>query len=102
MSNSRRLSTEESKGELLVYRSKGGQIKLEVRLENEFYNLDMIISVGYRVKSLIAARFRNSDYFKHLFESGLLNRELRKIAQIGASDHGLIPESCMKIDEKFE
>ena len=109
-------STEEPKGELLVYRSKDGQIKLEVRLENEtvwltqkmmaelfqvgvntinyhikeiyecreldreatirkfrtvrmegrrqvarqvdFYNLDMIISVGYRVKSLIATRFR--------------------------------------------
>jgi hypothetical protein len=24
----------------------------------DFYNLDMIISVGYRVKSLIATRFR--------------------------------------------
>ena len=116
MSEDRRLSAEESKGELLVYQSKNGQIKLEVRLENEtvwltqkmmaelfqvgvntinynikeiyecgelereatirkfrivrmegrrqvarqvdFYNLDMIISVGYRVKSLIATRFR--------------------------------------------
>ena len=116
MSQNRRLSAEEPKGELLVYQSKGGQIKLEVRLENEtvwltqkmmaelfqvgantinyhikeiyecgeldreatirkfrivrmegrrqvarqvdFYNLDMIISVGYRVKSLVATRFR--------------------------------------------
>jgi predicted metal-dependent hydrolase len=116
MSENRRLSAEEPKGELLVYRSEDGQIKLEVRLENEtvwltqkmmaelfqvvvntinyhikeiyecgeldreatirkfrivrmegrrqvarqvdFYNLDMIISVGYRVKSLIATRFR--------------------------------------------
>jgi len=116
MREDRRLSAEESKGELLVYQSKDGQIKLEVRLENEtvwltqkmmaelfqvgvntinyhikeiyecgeldreatirkfrivrmegrrqvarqvdFYNLDMIISVGYRVKSLIATRFR--------------------------------------------
>lgn len=107
---------EEPKGELLVYRSDDGQVKLEVRLEEEtvwltqkmmadlfqttkqnicqhiqsiyeegelqpeatvkqvltvqnegnrqvrrsldFYDLDMIISVGYRVKSLIATRFR--------------------------------------------
>jgi len=116
MSESRQLSPEEPKGELLIYRSEDGQVKLEVRLENEtmwltqkmmaelfqvtvptinehikniykegeliqeatirkfrivqnegrrqvarqvdFYNLDMIISVGYRVKSLIATRFR--------------------------------------------
>ncbi len=109
-------SPNESKGELLVYRAEDGQVKLEVRLEDEtvwltqlmmadlfqttkqnisqhiqniydegeltpgatvkkfltvrqegnrqverkldFYNLDMIISVGYRVKSLIATRFR--------------------------------------------
>ncbi len=104
------------KGELLVYHTDDGRMKLEVRLENEtvwltqqtmadlfqttkqnislhtqniieegelspgatvkdfltvqkegardvqrkltYYNLDMIISVGYRVKSLIATRFR--------------------------------------------
>jgi hypothetical protein len=101
------------KGELLVYATDDGRVKLEVRLENEtvwltqqtmaelfqttkqnigqhlrnifdereldrnavvkkffttatdgkryginFYNLDAIISVGYRVKSLIATRFR--------------------------------------------
>jgi len=107
---------EPQQGEIIVYQSEDGQIKLEVRLENEtvwltqplmaelfqttqqnisqhiqniydegelvqeathkkfltvrregsrdvrreleFYNLDMIISVGYRVKSLIATRFR--------------------------------------------
>ncbi|MBU1056182.1 MAG: virulence RhuM family protein [Proteobacteria bacterium] len=105
-----------SKGEVLVYQTDDGRIKLDVRLENEtvwltqqmmtelfqtskqnislhiqsiyeegellpeatvkkyltvrfegnrevrreldYYNLDMIISVGYRVKSLIATRFR--------------------------------------------
>ncbi len=104
------------KTEFLIYKTNDGQIKLEVRLENEtlwltqqnlaelfqtsipnismhikniyeeseltqeatikdflivrqegerkvqrkltFYNLDMVISVGYRVKSLIATRFR--------------------------------------------
>ena len=30
----------------------------QVRRELDFYNLDMIISVGYRVKSLLATRFR--------------------------------------------
>jgi hypothetical protein len=104
------------KGEMLVYQTDDGQVRLEVRLQNEtvwltqqmmaelfrtskqnvshhirgiyeegelqpeatvkkyltvrregnrdirreldFYNLDMIISVGYRIKSLIATRFR--------------------------------------------
>lgn len=104
------------KGEILVYQTEGGQVKLDVRLQEEtvwltqplmaelfqttqqnisqhilniyeeeelteeathkkflsvrqegkrqvqrnldFYNLDMIISVGYRVKSTVATRFR--------------------------------------------
>jgi len=107
---------EKPKGEVLVYQAEGGQIKVDVRLENEtvwltqalmaelfqttqqnislhirnvfeegelapgathkkylsvrkegnrnirreldYYNLDMIISVGYRVKSAVATRFR--------------------------------------------
>jgi hypothetical protein len=110
------VNDELSKGELLVYQTEDGRLKLDVRLEDEtvwltqllmaelfqttqqnvslhilniyeegelleeatykktlsvrqegtrkvqryldFYNLDMIISVGYRVKSLIATRFR--------------------------------------------
>lgn len=39
----------------LTVRREGNR---DVRRELEFYNLDMIISVGYRVKSLIATRFR--------------------------------------------
>jgi len=110
------LVPKESGGEFLLYQTEEGQVKLEVRLQNEtvwltqplmaelfqttqqnisqhirnifeegeltqeathkkflsvrqegkrdvrrsldFYNLDMIISVGYRIKSLIATRFR--------------------------------------------
>ncbi|MBE9543724.1 MAG: virulence RhuM family protein [Proteobacteria bacterium] len=39
----------------LIVRREG---KRNVRRELDFYNLDMIISVGYRVKSRIATRFR--------------------------------------------
>lgn len=39
----------------LTVRREGGR---DVRRELEYYNLDMIISVGYRVKSLVATRFR--------------------------------------------
>ncbi len=39
----------------LTVRREGSR---DVRRELEFYNLDMIISVGYRVKSAVATRFR--------------------------------------------
>lgn len=39
----------------LLVRQEGSR---EVKREIEFYNLDMIISVGYRVKSAVATRFR--------------------------------------------
>ena len=39
----------------LTVRREGNR---DVRRELEYYNLDMIISVGYRVKSLVATRFR--------------------------------------------
>jgi hypothetical protein len=39
----------------LTVRQEGGR---QVKRALEYYNLDMIISVGYRVKSLVATRFR--------------------------------------------
>ena len=39
----------------LTVRREGNR---DVRRELDYYNLDMIISVGYRVKSLVATRFR--------------------------------------------
>ncbi len=39
----------------LTVRKEGNR---DVRRKLEYYNLDMIISVGYRVKSLVATRFR--------------------------------------------
>ena len=45
----------------------------QVKRNLDYYNLDMIISVGYRVKSLIATRFRIwSMHIKNIFEEGEL------------------------------
>src|SRR6056297_2220304 len=41
--------------DFLTVQKEGGR---EVKRTLEFYNLDMIISVGYRIKSVIATRFR--------------------------------------------
>jgi hypothetical protein len=49
------LSPEATVKKFLTVRREG---KRDVQRELDYYNLDMIISVGYRVKSLIATRFR--------------------------------------------
>ena len=49
------LAPEATVKKYLTVRREGNR---EVRRELEYYNLEMIISVGYRVKSLVATRFR--------------------------------------------
>lgn len=49
------LTPEATIKKFLTVRREGNR---DVRRDMDFYNLDMIISVGYRVKSLIATRFR--------------------------------------------
>ena len=49
------LTPEATIKKFLTVRREGNR---DVRRELDYYNLDMIISVGYRVKSLIATRFR--------------------------------------------
>jgi len=49
------LSREATHKKFLSVRREGTR---DVRRELDFYNLDMIISVGYRVKSAVATRFR--------------------------------------------
>ena len=51
----RELAPEATVKKYLTVRQEGDR---EVQRSLEYYNLDMIISVGYRVKSLIATRFR--------------------------------------------
>jgi ADP-ribosylglycohydrolase len=125
-----------SKGEMLIYQTEDGRVKLDVRLENEtlwltqqmmadlfqtskqnigqhlknifdegelkqnsvvknffttaadgkqystnFYNLDAIISVGYRIKSLIATRFRiwaTQQLKEYIIKGFVLNDERLK------------------------
>ena len=51
----RELEPEATVKKYLTVRREGNR---DVRRELEYYNLDMIISVGYRVKSMVATRFR--------------------------------------------
>lgn len=51
----RELEPEATVKKFLTVRQEG---KREVRRNLDYYNLDMIISVGYRVKSAVATRFR--------------------------------------------
>lgn len=39
--------------DIIIYQTEDGQTQIDVRMEQEvaIYNLDVIISVGYRVKS---------------------------------------------------
>ena len=71
MSKSRRLSAEEPKGELLVYRSEEGQIKLEVRLVNETVWLTQKM-----MAELFQVGVNTINYhIKEIYECGELDRE---------------------------
>ena len=71
MTENRRLSAEESKGELLVYRSGDGQIKLEVRLENETVWLTQKM-----MAELFQVGANTINYhIKEIYECGELDRE---------------------------
>lgn len=56
--------------------------------EVEYFNLDAILSVGYRINSKVGTRFRrwaSNILKKHLIEGYSLNRE--KLMKGGISDH---------------
>ena len=62
---------EKNNSELVIYESKGGEIKLDVNLENEtvWLSLEQMSNLFGRDKSVI------SRHIKHVFEEGELERE---------------------------
>lgn len=71
--------------DFLTVRQEGAR---EVKREIEYYNLDMIISVGYRVKSIIATRFRiwaTERLREYLVKGFTMNDERLKNPPIGES-----------------
>lgn len=60
----------------------------EVSREQKFYNLDMIISLGYRVKSLIATQFRRwaTEILKEYLKKGYALNDA-KLKELGGGDY---------------
>jgi len=153
------MSNKENKGEILIYRSDDGRVKLDVKLENEtlwmtqtdmaelfqttvpnvnmhiknifeegelqesgtikdflivrqegsrevqrklaFYNLDMIISIGYRVKSTIATKFRiwaTERLREYIIKGFTMNDERLKNPPVGNSN---APDYFVEILERI-
>ncbi|MCR5620461.1 MAG: virulence RhuM family protein [Treponema sp.] len=62
--------------------------KRQVSREIPFYNLDMIISLGYRVKSLIATQFRRwaAELLKEYLKKGYILND-KKLKDLGGGDY---------------
>lgn len=62
--------------------------KREVSREIPFYNLDMIISLGYRVKSAVATQFRRwaSDLIKEYLKKGYALDD-KRLKELGGGDY---------------
>ena len=56
----------EENNQIIIYRSEDGETRIEVKFTGEipFYNLDMIISLGYRIRSVIATHFRRWGQYR--------------------------------------
>lgn len=78
------LTPESTHKDFLLVRREGSR---EVRRELAHYNLDMILSVGYRIKSLIATRFRvwaTQRLREYIVKGFTMNDELLKQAGGGS------------------
>lgn len=60
----------------------------DVTREQTFYNLDMIISLGYRIKSIIATRFRRwaTEQLKEYMKKGFLLDD-KRLKEMGSGDY---------------
>lgn len=60
----------------------------EVSREQTFYNLDMIISLGYRVKSMVATQFRRwaTELLKEYLKKGYALDD-RRLKELGGGDY---------------
>ena len=91
MTENGKLSAEEPKGELLVYRSEDGQIKLEVRLENETVWLSQKM-----MAELFQVGVPTINYhIKEIYECGELDREatIRKFRIVRMEDRRQVTRS---------
>ena len=48
----------EKNNQFIIFKTEDDKISIDVRKEVKYYNLDMIISLGYRINSKIATKFR--------------------------------------------
>ena len=58
------------------------------KYNTKYYNLDMIISLGYRIKSLVATRFRRwaTDQIKEYLKKGFLLDD-KRLKELGGGDY---------------
>ena len=77
---------EKNNSELVIYESKGGDIKLDVNLENEtvWLSLERMSKLFWRDKSVI------SRHIRHVFEEGELEREKVVANFATTTKHGAI------------
>lgn len=83
--------------EYLTVRDEGGRL---VRRKVLYYNLDVIISVGYRVKSLRGTQFRiwaNKILKEYLFKGHVVNQRLGRIEDEVHKIKGRINEIEIKV-----
>ena len=98
MTENGQLSAEEPKGELLVYRSEEGKIKLEVRLENE---------TVWLTQKMMAEPFQIgvntvNYHIKEIYECGELDREasIRNFRKVRMEDRERKRDDFLRFNER--
>ena len=75
------MSEAASTSNIVLFESSDGEVNREVERQVEYYNLDVIISVGYRVKSQRGVEFRRwaTDVLRRYIVEGRAENEKRLI-----------------------